>query len=177
MAHLQDEGAPIFLNLVGSINVLSVLQLSVKKTLCCKLSDWDHPHLWNFKISFKTKYSVLVIEILSFIFTSPTPIFFYLSRSSQQPCAGPTHHHLPFFFPSPPPLPPTPRPLSPTPPPRLLRRCIGAEPRSSARRRIEAEPRSRAEDEDEGRAGHGAPVCIDRGPGGTQSRARPTSTR
>jgi hypothetical protein len=81
------------------------------------------------------------------------------------------------FFPPHRPLPPTPRPLSPTPPPRLLRRCIGAEPRSSARRRIEAEPRSRAEDEDEGRAGHGAPVCIDRGPGGTQSRARPTSTR
>jgi hypothetical protein len=57
----------------------------------------DHPHSCYFKTSFKTEYSVLVIEILSFIFTSLASIFIHISPSSQQPL-GPTHI---FYTPTP----------------------------------------------------------------------------
>lgn len=43
---------------------------------------------WYFKTSFKTKYFVLFINILFFIFSSPAFIILHISPSSQQP--GPT---------------------------------------------------------------------------------------
>jgi hypothetical protein len=40
-----------------------------------KAIELDHPHSPYFKTSFKMEYSVLVIDILSFIFNSPALIF------------------------------------------------------------------------------------------------------
>jgi hypothetical protein len=65
----------------------------------------DHPHSCYFKTSFKIEYSFLVIEILSFIFTSLASIFLHISPSPQQPL-GPTHI---FYTPTPS---PSPHPLS-----------------------------------------------------------------
>jgi hypothetical protein len=57
--------------------------------------------------SLKQEYTIPIIKILSFIFTSPASIFLYILTSSQLPPTGPTHQPHPFIT-----LPPNPSTLS-----------------------------------------------------------------
>jgi hypothetical protein len=64
--------------------------------------------------SFKTEYSVLIINHLSLILSFTAPVFLYISPLSQPPTRGPTRQPCPSISPQ---FPPTPPPRSPAPPP------------------------------------------------------------
>jgi hypothetical protein len=73
--------------------------LALRLRTCMDGDALDHPHSSNFISSFKTEYVILLIQVISFIFTSLVSIILYTSILSQQ-LSGGTHtsaspYHLP----------------------------------------------------------------------------------
>jgi hypothetical protein len=73
----------------------------------------DHRHSSSSISSFKTEYSVLVINLLSFILNFPALIFFYISPPCQPPARGANMSASPPLFTPTYPLPPPTSPAAP----------------------------------------------------------------
>jgi hypothetical protein len=92
----------------------------------------DHPHRSSSISYFKTEYSILIINILSFIFTSPAFVILYFSPSSKLPTRGAHRSFSPHpSFPYRPP-PPTRTPPSFSPEGRSSRRGEAADGAAAA---------------------------------------------